>query len=192
MKTLNADVSDLDKLFEALSFLKNIRDFDSILAAVGLDSLPTAQKYGILFGIITFTVTVTTVICLLVLGGSFKRMADQAKTGVASIPDAIEERITRPLLLERLLDAQERLLDKYSQPLLTEKMTPLCEMLLNIAPDVAKAKEVMDNLIVENEVDKKKKDAKLKDFIPEGYEENYVQAYRRCQDKPGGELVELF
>jgi len=116
-------------------------------------------------------------------------MADQSRTGAASIPDAIEERVTRPLLLERLLDAQERLLEKYPQPLLTEKMTPLCEMLLNIAPDVAKAKEVMENLIVENEVDKKKKDAKLKDFIPEGYEDNYVQAYRRCQDKPGGATI---
>ena len=118
-------------------------------------------------------------------------MTEQAQTGGASIPDAIEERVTRPLLLERLLEAQQRLLEKYPIPAKTEKMTPLCEMLVNIAPDIAKAKEMTANLTVENEADKKIKDDKLKDFLPDGYEKNYVRAYRRCQDKPGGELLFL-
>jgi hypothetical protein len=25
--------------------------------------------------------------------------------------------------------------------------------------------------------------------IPDGYEENYIKAYRRCQDRPGGEMI---
>jgi RimJ/RimL family protein N-acetyltransferase len=37
-------------------------------------------------------------------------------------------------------------------------------------------------------VEKKIIDEKLKKFIPDGYEENYIKAYRRCQDKPGGEI----
>jgi len=184
-----SDVSDFEKIFGALSFLKEIQDFNSVLAIFGIDNLPTAQKYGIIFGCMTFTVTVATVLILLVMGGSFKRMTEQAQTGGASIPDAIEERVTRPLLLERLLEAQQRLLEKYPIPAKTEKMTPLCEMLVNIAPDIAKAKEMTANLTVENEADKKIKDDKLKDFLPDGYEKNYVRAYRRCQDKPGGAII---
>jgi hypothetical protein len=62
----------------------------------------------------------------------------------------------------------------------------LTTMLMNVAPDVAKAKEVTDSL--GDSVEKKIIDEKLKKFIPDGYEENYVKAYRRCQDKPGGEI----
>jgi hypothetical protein len=120
------------------------------------------------------------------MGGSFKRIAEQAKHGGSSIPDAIEERVSRPLLLERLLEARERLLKKYPEPEKTDAMTPLTKMLLNIAPDIAKAKEVMDSIVVSSEDDKKKKNEKLKKFIPDGYEDNYIEAYRRCQDKPGG------
>ena len=60
-------------------------------------------------------------------------------------------------------------------------------------PDVAKAKEVTDRLGLVDESDegekKKKIDEQLKKFIPDGYEENYIKAYRRCQDRPGGEMI---
>lgn len=185
-QTLTTPTSDLDKILDALSFLTSIRNFDDVLAVFGIANLPTAQKYGIIFGCLTFTVTVITVLTLLIMGGSFKRIADQAKHGGSSIPDAIEERVSRPLLLERLLEARERLLEKYPEPVKTEQMTPLTKMLLNIAPDIAKAKEVMDSIVANSEEDKKKKNETLKRFIPDGYEENYMEAYRRCQDKPGG------
>ena len=181
-----SELSDLEKVLKSLEFITSVRSFDDVLSIFGLDNLPTAQKYGIIFGIITFTVTVSTVLALLVMGGSFKLIAEQSKTGGVAIPDAIEERVTRPLLLERLLEAQEFLLKKYHPVQKTEGMTLLMKMFVNIAPDVAKAQEVTANFMVKNESDKKKKDEKLKAFIPEGYEQNYISAYRRCQDKPGG------
>lgn len=184
-----SELSDLEKVLKSLEFITSVRSFDDVLSIFGLDNLPTAQKYGIIFGIITFTVTVSTVLALLVMGGSFKRIAEQAKTGGVAIPDAIEERVTRPLLLERLLEAQEFLLKKYHPVQKIEGMTLLMKMLVNIAPDVAKAQEVTANFMVKNESDKKKKDEKLKAFIPEGYEQNYISAYRRCQDKPGGAII---
>ncbi|GFH54479.1 hypothetical protein CTEN210_10955 [Chaetoceros tenuissimus] len=184
-----SELSDLEKVLKSLEFITSVRSFDDVLSIFGLDNLPTAQKYGIIFGIITFTVTVSAVLALLVMGGSFKRIAEQAKTGGVSMPDAIEERVTRPLLLERLLEAQEFLLKKYPAVQKTEGMTPLMKMLVNIAPDVAKAQEMTANFMVKNESDKKKKDEKLKAFIPEGYEQNYISAYRRCQDKPGGATI---
>ena len=85
-----SDVTDFEKIFGALSFLKEIKDLNGILAVFGIDNLPTAQKYGIMFGCMTFTITVATVLTLLVMGGSFKRMTEQSQTGGASIPDAIE------------------------------------------------------------------------------------------------------
>jgi hypothetical protein len=184
-----SDVTDFEKIFGALSFLKEIKDLNGILAVFGIDNLPTAQKYGIMFGCMTFTITVATVLTLLVMGGSFKRMTEQSQTGGASIPDAIEERVTRPLLLKRLLEAQERLLEKYPTPAKTDKMTPLCKMLVNVAPDIAKAKLVTENLTSENEAERKIKNDKLKELLPDGYEKNYIMAYRRCQDRPGGELL---
>lgn len=189
-KSLTTQTSDLDKIFDALSFLTSIRNFDDVLAVFGLSNLPTAQKYGIIFGCLTFTVTVLTVVTLLIMGGSFKRIAEQAKNGGSSIPGAIEERVSRPLLLERLLEARERLLKKYPEPEKTHEMTPLTNMLLNIAPDIAKAKEVTASIVAtSSEEDKKKTNETLKQFIPEGYEDNYIEAYRRCQDKPGGPTI---
>jgi len=54
---------------------------------------------------------------------------------------------------------------------------------LNIAPQ----KMVISDLIDEN-VKKRKKD-EMQKYLPNGYKENYVYAYRRCQDKPGGEII---
>lgn len=201
----NAELSDLEKVLESLSFITSIRSLNDVFEVFGLATLPTAQKYGIFFGILTFTLTVGTVFALLILGGSFKRIVEQ-ETGVASsIPSAIEERVNRPLLLERLLESQERMVKKYPADILTEGLTALAKMLMNVAPDVAKAQEAMATLIEEDDMnkkenekdDKKSKEAsakrreELKKFIPEGYEANYIKAYRKCQDKPGG-MIQKF
>jgi hypothetical protein len=190
--TANGDLSDLDKVLNALSFITDIRSPNDLFEVFGLDTLPTAQKYGIVFGILTFTLTVTTVMALLILGGSFKRIAEQAEGG-STIPCAIEERLNRPLLLERLLESQERMMKNYPTETFSEGLTKLTKMLMNIAPDVQKAQESMAALVAEDggekgkkELEKKKEE--LKKYIPEGYEANYVKAYRKCQDKPGGKL----
>lgn len=187
MPVIRDESSDLEKLTAALSFITKVKNFDDVLGVFGVENLPPAQKYGILFGCIVFSVTISTVLFLLVAGGSFKRIAEQEKHGGSFIPDAIEERAGRPLLLETLLEARERLLKKYPIETAVEGMTPLTKELLNIAPDVAKAQDVTATICgAENE---KKKMEELKKFIPDGYEENYVYAYRRCQDKPGGQFL---
>ncbi len=198
MPPAKAELSDLQKALEALSFITSIRSIDDVFEVFGLRNLPIAQKYGIFFGIGVFTITIMTVITLLVMGGSFKRIAEQEKTGGGAIPGSIEERVNRPLLLERLIESQERMVKNYPAETLTEKMTNLTKMLLNIAPDVAKAKELSATLIEEEDSDvngsggkrddnqRKKKQEELKKFIPDGYEANYIKAYRKCQDKPGG------
>ncbi len=194
----NTSTSDMEKLMEALSSITSIRNFDDILALFGIVDLPTAQKYGIIFGCLVFTITISTVLTLLVLGGSFKRIEEQEKMGAhrAAMPGSVEERVSRPLLLERLLEAQARLMEKYTTQEQANKTnnsdepTPLASMLMNVAPNVEKAKEYMSTMVDEKDekVLQKRKD-EAKKFLPEGYEENYVKAYRKCQDKPGGAAI---
>mmetsp|Transcript_13652 Transcript_13652/g.17218 ORF Transcript_13652/g.17218 Transcript_13652/m.17218 type:complete len:492 (-) Transcript_13652:76-1551(-) len=197
MPSANAELSDLQKALEALSFITSIRSIDDLFGVFGLHNLPVAQKYGIFFGCGVFTITIITVITLLIMGGSFKRIAEQEKTGGGAIPGSIEERVNRPLLLERLIESQERMVKNYPSETLTENLTNLTKMLLNIAPDVARAKKLSATLIEEedsnggkkDEIELKKKQAELKKFIPDGYEANYIKAYRKCQDKPGGPIL---
>lgn len=211
---MNADTSDFEKLTTAVSSLTAISSFDDILEAFGLLSLPTAQRYGIMFGMLVFTFTVTAVITLLILGGSFKRIAEQSQTGGATIPDAVTARANRALLLERLLEARERM-TRENYPEESEggkiangngtsekqRFTNLTKMLMNVAPSLEKVGEV-SNLVSEEEKFKSKKAEKatasaneqqkreeILRCIPEGYEENYVTAYRKCQEKPGGNTL---
>mmetsp|Transcript_42181 Transcript_42181/g.61853 ORF Transcript_42181/g.61853 Transcript_42181/m.61853 type:complete len:516 (-) Transcript_42181:253-1800(-) len=207
--------SDFEKIKMALGGLPSISNVDDILAAFGLTDLPSAQRYGILFGCLTFFCTVCAVISLLVLGGSFARMKEQAANGGEPVlPDAVAVRQGRPLLLERLLELREWMMTnnypgRYDQKQ-NGKHTRLTQMLVNVAPSREIAKDVPDLI---DEADKKKKglissllgsgnkkattDTKkpkkskeeIRKYIPEGYEENYVHAYRRCQDKPGGAIL---
>lgn len=175
------DTSDIDKLKQALSSLVGkFSSVDDMLAAFGLDTLPTAQRYGIFFGFCVFTFTITAVMLLLILGGSFARIAQQAKTNDPTTKDAVQVRKDRALLLERLLETRNRMLkENYSPPPPPMKSkTKLTEMLMN-----EYCKDVAD-LVAE---DSKKRQAATR-HIPEGYEENYKLAYRTCQDKPGGTL----
>lgn len=243
---INPESDDLDKLKDALrSVLASVSSFDNLLAAFGLHDMPRAQKYGILFGVVVFTSTVAAVIALLVLGGSFRRIAEQSGSGDATVPDAVTARSGRPLLLERLLEAREWMM-KTNYPSNDgqhgdkDGHTNLTAMLLNVAPNVKKIKEIRslvdgdDNDVDDgagagkgeagavavssssNNADEKnskgggffgfgggsKKKAasstkamneatkeQIRKYIPEGYEENYVRAYRKCQDKPGGATI---
>jgi RimJ/RimL family protein N-acetyltransferase len=160
-------MSDLDKLTSALSILPALTP-TGLLQAFGLTNLPTAQKYGILCGIITFTLTVGTVLTLLTLGGSWKRIEQQESSGeVTSAPDSVVQRKKRALIMEHLLDNRDWMMSRYNTTSYKqdgEGITPLNELLSTIAP--------------RNEAESN-----------EAYQLNYKKAYRRCQDKPGGAIL---
>jgi RimJ/RimL family protein N-acetyltransferase len=179
------DSGDFDKLQKAFQELtSHLSSVDDFLEAIGLANLPPAQRYGIMFGCLTFVCTVGSVICLLILGGSFKRMAEQSTTGQPTLVEDFAERANRPLLLEQLLEARLRLLKKYPETKHIEGSTELTKMLLNVAPSVTLKDGTMGKLVEE---DGSKNGSKGKKTIPDGYKENYVVGYRRCQDRPGGE-----
>mmetsp|Transcript_7488 Transcript_7488/g.11317 ORF Transcript_7488/g.11317 Transcript_7488/m.11317 type:complete len:479 (-) Transcript_7488:66-1502(-) len=183
---LNNELSDMDKLWSAFSTITDhFSSVDSMLEAIGLANLPTAQRYGILFGIITFVCTVSAVISLLIMGGSFERIKEQTRTGSSSVPSVVEARNSRPLLLERLVEARERMMKQnYSdEKKITQGYTNLTKMMVNIAPGV-KAKEVAELV---GEDGNKRESGRSK--IPEGYVEEYCIAYRTCMDKPGGPML---
>lgn len=194
-KLLNEDTSDFEKLAAALGGIASIRSIDDVLASIGLADLPTAQRYGILFGITVFSLTMISVLSLLVFGGTFKRLQEQAENGEATIPDAVTARESRPLLLEKLLDAQKRMMESYPEKYgkantvtaSGTNSTPLTKMLSNVAPRLEKISDVAD--LVEEDDNKQEKKTQIKQDIPKGYKENYVSAYRRCQDKPGGPIL---
>ena len=163
------DAGDLAKLQQAFSEIwATFGSVDNLLEAFGLSDLPVAQRYGIVIGCIVFVGTVTAVLSLLVLGGSFRRIAEQATTGSTTIPADYRARLDRPLLLEHLLDARERLLrQNYPKQVAARKLgrTNLTNMLLTVRPPPKGTSEKQDKT---------------------GYMKNYVVAYRKCQDKPGG------
>jgi len=173
----NDEVDDLVKLRMAFAeVVAKFASIDDILEAFGLADLPQAQRYGILFGCLVFTLTVVSVISLLIFGGSFKRIAQQAETGEVTIVSASDARAQRALLLETLLEGRERMLRNYKPAKKTTGLTNLTTMLMNEAPGHSHA------LLVED------KEAKNEDasHIPPHYQENYELAYRKCQDRPGG------
>jgi len=167
-----ADTSDLEKL--QLAFVEITKSFGSIenlLEAFGLADLPTAQRYGILIGTLIFISTVTVVGALLLFGGSFQRIAEQQKTGSHTISHDFQTRLDRPLLLERLLDSRERMMQQ-NYPNATKRKegpTALTKMLLNIPPPPKGTTVDKDETY---------------------YLSNYIVAYRKCQDKPGGECFQ--
>lgn len=186
MPQVNPDASDFEKL--QLAFQDIAQKFGSIndvLEAFGLAELPTAQRYGILFGFIVFTLTVTTVLALLVFGGTFKRLAEEAETGKSTVESDYKVRLQRPLLLERLLEAQEWLeRENYpNRPGRKQQQTNLAKMLNSVPPpkqgeDGNNEKETRDAV--------QSKDNRAAVMV--GYKQNFVVGYRKCQDKPGGEF----
>jgi hypothetical protein len=192
----HSDFAKLQMAFDDLT--TKFGSVDNLLEAFGLAGMPTAQRYGIMFGCLVFIFTVGSVLSLLILGGSFKRMAEEAETGTSTIQEGYRFRTGRALLLERLLDARQRLLDmNYAdreKP--RERKTNLTVMLLNVPPHV-KASELPKTGLVEEKDHKKNnwfglaikenEDGEPVEVTP-GYQENYITAYRKCQDKPGGKL----
>ena len=167
MPAPNSNLSDLDKVKQSLTSITSISSYDDVLRAFGLLNMPQAQKYGIIFGFVTFFLTVVAVLALLTLGGTWKRIEQQSQSGEsATAPDSVTQRKRRSLLLERLLEGREWMMrtnypKKKEEK--SEKLTPLTKMVMMVLP-------------------------KEGNVISEGYEENYKNAYRRCQDKPGGEF----
>ena len=189
----NEDAGDLDRLLDAFrEITKHFGSFDALLEAFGLADMPTAQRYGIMFGFLVFTCTITTVICLLIFGGTFKRIAEQAESSDPTLLSAFAVRSQRPLLLEQLLDGRERMLRNYPPQPLTEEFTNLTKMLMNVAPDPVM--EDMGALVetTDSKNAKKNQNGKKKRYMPPLYQENYLEAYRRCQDSPGGKFSYLY
>jgi RimJ/RimL family protein N-acetyltransferase len=164
----SSELTDLQKLLNAFSHITSITSPTDILAAFGLLDMPAAQKYGIIFGCLTFTITVIAVISLLYLGGSFKRIEEQAKSGeLVTAPDSVTQRRRRPLLLERLLEGREWMISTNyggQNSSKVDEYTNLTKMLMTTAPSD-------------------------KSDMSKEYEHNYIKAYKRCQDKPGGAIL---
>jgi len=185
MPQVNPDTNDIEKLQLAFQEITSkFGSLENIIEAFGLSELPTAQRYGILFGFIVFIVTVSTVLILLVFGGTFKRITEQAKTGHDSIESDYRVRLERPLLLERLLSAQERML-KLNYPVSPkrkEDTTNLTNMLSSVPPPKDTPNDNSGE--VENFDFSQQNSEGM-----EGYKQNFFMGYRKCQDKPGGAIL---
>ena len=182
MPQVNPDASDWDKLQQAFQDVtEKLGSIENILDAFGLANLPVAQRYGILFGCIVFVTTVGSVMALLVFGGTFERIAEETKTGKAAVESEYRVRLDRPLLMERLLEAQQRLLrENYpSRPQRKEVITALTKMLSSVPPP--KDDHNGDSHGVDFNLQRAE--------IMVGYKQNFILGYRKCQDKPGGELL---
>jgi hypothetical protein len=176
------DAGDFDKLRTAFTELTAMfGSVEDLLKAFGLADMPQAQRYGILFGCLVFITTVSAVVGLLVMGGTMKRIQEQAETGDATMLSPQAARAQRALLLERLLEGRERMIQNYTEPPKTEGFTNLTTMLMNVAP---KTDELAELVSKDDKKDKKKQE--IRRIIPPYYEENYVASYRKCQDRPGG------
>ncbi|GKY91302.1 hypothetical protein MPSEU_000102600 [Mayamaea pseudoterrestris] len=175
----NKDTDDFEKLRIAfVEITSKFGSIDALLEAMGLSDMPTAQRYGILFGCLVFVSTVSAVVALLIMGGSFQRIKQQAETGETTIVAPHDARSQRPLLLETLLDARERMMQNCVRHERMQGSTKLMSMLANVAPENRKvaAKDLLQH-------DESKG---FEYYIPPMYQENYYKAYRTCQDKPGG------
>mmetsp|Transcript_18141 Transcript_18141/g.41637 ORF Transcript_18141/g.41637 Transcript_18141/m.41637 type:complete len:470 (+) Transcript_18141:143-1552(+) len=182
MPQVNADASDLEKLQIAFrEITSSFGSVESIMESFGLSELPIAQRYGILFGFITFVCTVSTVLALLVFGGTFKRIAEQARTGKPSVESDYRVRLERPLLLERLLSAQTRMMmlnysKRYERK---EGTTNLTNMLSSVVPPKTEKNEKVETFDFSQQ--------NAESMV--GYKQNYFMGYRKCQDKPGGAIL---
>lgn len=168
-------LSDIEKLRKAFSEVTSaFGSLDNILEAFGLKDLPPTHQYGIMFGFMVYILTIAAVLCLLSFGGTFKRLVEQSEPdGKPAVLSATDARSQRSLLLETLLESRERMLRKYPETSKTEKVTALTEMLLNEKPQQVGGKKHISG------------------SMQAKYEESYVAAYRRCQDRPGGTLSTL-
>lgn len=181
MAEMAHDTSDIQKLQLALQeIVIRFGSVENVLDAFGLSNLPTAQRYGILFGFVVFSLTVSTVVALLVFGGTFKRITEEITTGKVSVESDHRVRLGRPLLLERLLSAQDRMqkLNYPNEPKRTESITNITKMLSNIPPPSNEKSESVETF----DFSQQNSESMV------GYKQNFFIAYRKCQDKPGGKV----
>lgn len=173
-------LSDIEKL--RLAFAQVTASFGSVeavLEAFGLAQMPTAQKYGIFFGIIVFICTVSAVIILLIVGGSFRRIQEQAETGEPTLKAPHEARSQRALLLETLLEARKRLASKYNTS---------NDVVANTDPDTAGKTQALTH--TKSSTTHTPLSIMLQGDVPDpnnqNYTSNYRDAYHKAHDKPGG------
>jgi hypothetical protein len=186
----NHNEGDLEKLVKAFKELTRMfGSADDILVAFGLANMPSAQRYGIMFGFLVFIVTISSVVALLVFGGSFHRIREQAVTGESTIKSATETRKERSLLLEQLLEGRQRMVQNYEPTIRTTSTTSLTKMLLNVAPSYIPKEEEIDlhDLYANDEIPIDSK--QVEQLLPTLYKENYTDAYHKCLDKPGGKFL---
>jgi hypothetical protein len=204
----NAQGSDLDKLYTVLhDLLASFGSIDGLLQAFGLHNLPMAHRYGILLGLVVFIGTISAVVLLLIFGGSFDRIKVQAMTGESTILSAGQARRGRALLYEQLLDARRRMVAAYGNENYNataaatyssgsgscSSSSPLLRLLLHQAPSKVPPPNLLNEAGDENKKPNNNKKSKqqhpttTEQFVPPMYKENYVKAYRRCQDRPAGE-----
>lgn len=182
MAEMAHDTSDIQKLQLALQeIVIRFGSVENVLDAFGLSNLPTAQRYGILFGFVVFFLTVSTVVALLVFGGTFKRITEEITTGKVAVESDHRVRLGRPLLLERLLSAQDRMqkLNYPNEPKRTESITNITKMLSNIPPPSNEKSESVETF----DFSQQNSESMV------GYKQNFFIAYRKCQDKPGGPTI---
>ena len=199
------ETSDWEKLTKAMSTLTGLfTSFDDMLEAFGLAGMPAAQRYGIFFGFCVFIGTVIAVLFLLVKGGSFQRMAEQSNAaGMVRIPDVTQARTDRPLLYDHYLEARDRMVKNNYPPVKrSTEATALTKMILN--PPIRGISDLIDEDEDEKNGSKNgnkkenaaKKTQKKKNgngnktvdrWVPDGFEEDYKEAYLKCLEKPWGE-----
>lgn len=169
---------DFEKLKEALSILHKFTTVDDFLKAAGLANIPTAQLYGIIGGICTFAITITSVGALLLFGGSFQRIAEQGRDGDMVVQDPTVARLRRALILEELLSKRDFMVDEAEAEVESE------------SPDESRLHPLRDKFsALARRVMSSPPPKKVGDYMGREYEANYVAAYRRCQDKPGGAVL---
>ena len=182
--TTTTDSSDYEKLIQAVSEITSkFHNVETILQTFGLSTLPLAQRYGILFGFLTFITTIATVLLLLLFGGTFSRIAkqsskdpnDNTSIDASSAPSDIRQQ--RSLIYEELLEQRKRMLLRYSSHNIRSdtSVTEFTKMLSNVLPSSLSGTNIAN--------------ASLSSLQQRGYEENYKEAYRQCQDRPGGSII---
>jgi len=207
----------MEKLFAAFGDLK-ITSFRDLLGKFGLADLPVGHMYGIAGGIFVFAVTIISVLVLLVKGGSLTRIAEQAQgegeLAARMLTDRTALRKQRGLLLERLIGCRDYLVQAKAEAVLSEEKSEyphVTEKLLNFDPKLPYGEagagtppEVVDedsNAVVVpkpgrmvsdmQKILSTQKKGDAAEVTPEMrvYETHFIEAYRACQDLPGGKIL---
>ena len=214
----NNEMSDWQKLTSALGGL-SFASVDELLQKIGLAKMPKAHLYGMAGGVVTFFLTLSIVGILLLKGGTFQRLFEQLQSSQQPKQEKQNAALMarKGLLFEQLLETRKRLKaknypSKYSNDLKNTDITALAKMLLSVVPpaDFAKSSLSTEKLagnsnagflsfvskIITDKSTPTRPDimntascAMVVEGAEQTYQVNYALAYRRCQDKPGGDPI---